>query len=250
MFTATHCFQKYVGNFFLHVRVGSPTYTFWVQENIFSWTCNGKMKRKLCPLWIPLCIFGKHYCVTITVYLKLLTLKKKIPNKYFGHPKWCSFTRYVTNFFHSLHAKPFLQHMALDYMPCIEKTTNGLNDGLMAWCVIAVCDTLSLKSHVRQLTRWCRSNWWHSTTTSACTAAVSFSLLLVNQFCISATQVDTHDNGRDRMSYNTIGKCLVCPGMPTNSQLHLHCEPKKMWQYSWHYNSGKTRSFFIIFALL
>ena len=30
----------------------------------------------------------------------------------------------------------------------------------------------------------------------------------------------------------------------------LHCEPKKTWQYILHYNSGKTRSIFIIFALL
>jgi len=43
------------------------------------------------------------------------------------------------------------------------------------------------------------------------------------------------------------GQCITedqCPG------LHIHCEPKKTWQYIWHYNSGKTPSIFIIFALL
>ena len=30
-----------------------------------------------------------------------------------------------------------------------------------------------------------------------------------------------------------------------NSAFHkVHCEPKKMWQHIWHYNSGKTRSIF------
>ena len=31
---------------------------------------------------------------------------------------------------------------------------------------------------------------------------------------------------------------------------HIQCEPKKTWQYISHYNSGKTRRIFIIFALL
>jgi len=55
-----------------------------------------------------------------------------------------------------------------------------------------------LESHVRHLTWRCRSDWWRSTTTNACTPSVTFSFLLVNQFCIAATQVYVLDIRKDR----------------------------------------------------